>query len=76
MNRWYCTNCISPEKFIIPIKIINSFDFNFYEISKEGITEIIDMFNKPILKIDYFNEIVKKNAILYETLVLKFPKFL
>jgi hypothetical protein len=68
---WYCGNCISKEKRMIPWNVLEKWDFKTYSVSKEAQEELDSLYNKNILVIDLTSDIVKKNANLYEALVLK-----
>ena len=68
-NKWCCSDCVSYKKSVIPSKILDSFDFNEYQISKEGIKTIDIYFSKPIIRLSYQNPIVKRNRLLFDTLV-------
>lgn len=68
-NKWCCSDCISLKKCVIPAKIIESFDFTEYQISKEGFKIIEENLSKTVLKLPYNHPIIQKNKILFETLV-------
>lgn len=69
MQKWYCKDCFSKEKSIIPAKVLIFFDFSLYGVSIEGFKTIQELKNKPLIKIPYNNENILKNENFYETLV-------
>lgn len=68
-QKWYCKDCFSKEKSIIPARVLNFFDFSLYGVSNEGLKIIQELRSKPIIKIPYNNENIRKNENFYETLV-------
>ena len=68
-NYWYCSNCISREKAIIPWYVIEKWDFSKYTVCKLAKDELDMLYNKHIIFIEIQSDLVKRNIILYKTLV-------
>lgn len=47
--HYYCSSCISPDKYPIPAKIIYNWDFKHYPVSKKAATFLIDYQYKPFI---------------------------
>lgn len=48
-GHYYCSHCISNDKFQIPAKIIYNWDFKYYTVSKRAETFLIDYQFKPFV---------------------------
>jgi hypothetical protein len=68
---WYCGNCISKEKKLIPWYVLEKWDFKAYPVCKQAQEELDKLYTKYILKIELTMDIVKKNKVLYDCLVMK-----
>jgi len=66
---WYCDNCMAKEKAIIPWNVSESWDFTPQPVCKKAYEELMQLFGKPNMMIDYNSLIVSRNSLLYETLV-------
>ena len=49
--------------------MVEKFDLNLYQVSKQGQDKIDSLYDQPILEIFYEQDIVNKNPILYDFLV-------
>lgn len=61
---------MSNEKRPIPWKIVEKFDLTPQQVSKQAQDEIDKLFEQPLLEVNYEQEVVKSNQILYDFLVL------
>jgi len=68
---WYCSECMSDEKYMIPWYVQDNFDFKKYHICKSARDELMNYYTKPNMLIDSKSNTVQKNKIFYETLVMK-----
>jgi len=68
---WYCSECMSDDKCMIPWYVQDNFDFKKYHICKTAREELIKYYDKPNMLIDSKSETVQKNKTFYETLVRK-----
>jgi len=68
---WYCGNCMASEKAIIPWNVSESWDFTALPVCKKAYEELMQLFGKPNMMVDYNSLIVKRNSLLYETLVTR-----
>lgn len=48
-GHYYCSNCISNDKFQIPAKIIYNWDFKYYPVSKKAEKFLTDYQFKPFI---------------------------
>jgi pleckstrin homology domain-containing family M member 1 len=48
-GHYYCSACISNDKYQIPSRIIYNWDFDFYKVSKKASTFLTDYQFKPFL---------------------------
>lgn len=48
-GRYYCSNCISSDRFPIPAKIIYNWDFKHYNVSKKAAAFLSDYQFKPFI---------------------------
>jgi hypothetical protein len=68
-GHYYCYDCIAKEKMAIPWYAKENFDFTLHHVCKTAFDELKKFYDKPNILIEYKSEVVKKNKILYETLV-------
>ncbi|CAD8120871.1 unnamed protein product [Paramecium sonneborni] len=68
---YFCNQCISPQLSVIPHLILNQFDFTQQQVSKEAYDTIKKNMEKIIFQINYFDNVVYKNQILYDFLIKK-----
>ena len=54
----------------IPWYVKENFDFTLHHVCKTAFDELKKLYDKSNILIEYKSEVVKKNKILYETLVI------
>lgn len=62
---------MSREKRLIVWKILENFDCRSYPVSKMGEAEINELYNVPLIEIDYNHRLVKTQNNLFQALLLK-----
>ena len=60
---------MANEKAIIPWNVSENWDFTGQLVCKKAYEELMQLFGKPNMMVDYNSLIVKRNSLLYETLV-------
>lgn len=54
---------------MIPWYIDEKWDFKTYSVCKKAYRELVQLFDKPNIILDYSNPILQKNQTVYETIV-------
>ncbi|XP_049887669.1 uncharacterized protein LOC126382026 [Pectinophora gossypiella] len=54
-GEYYCSNCIDPNVFIIPARVIHNWDFKRYPVSKKSALFLLEFQHQPWIDMKKFN---------------------
>ncbi|KAM3966539.1 uncharacterized protein ACR2FA_012078 [Aphomia sociella] len=54
-GEYYCTNCMDPNVFIIPARVIHNWDFKKYAVSKKSALFLLEFQHHPWIDMKKFN---------------------
>lgn len=57
-GKYFCENCIHPDVFMIPSKVIHNWDFKRYTVSKKAATFLLEFQNHPLLNMKKINPLI------------------
>ena len=60
---------MAQEGSMIPWYIAEKWDFRSYSVCKKAQRELLQLFDKPNIVLEYNNPVIQTNKLLYDTLV-------
>lgn len=59
---YYCQNCMDPDVFMIPAKVIHNWDFHRYPVSKRAALFLLEFQHQPMISMKKINPLIYRGV--------------